>query len=580
MALQTKTFATGDLAWASWSNAYGLELVLTEESISVSDNSSLVSYRLQLRSGSQNRFANYVDSAVTFQGETVGQSREYRYLDFNSTWVLLSGQREISHDEMGDGLLSFSASISPDPGNQWAPPDMQITGELLLTAIPRASTVGAADADIGKAVSICVGRKLPQHRHSIFWEFGQLSGYIGDDWHSCEQEVLLEDTAIAFTLPVDWHYQIPDSQSGLCRLTCKTYLAQTLVGQTQCAFTARADAALCKPSLSCRVWDENPATLALTEDENILVRYASNARCSAQAEAALGASIKSLTVNGLPLGTVFEGAEPSGYVFRAEDSRGFVTEQTLTPDTVAYIPVTAVVTIRRSDPTDNSPEITITGNYYHGSFGALDNALSILCALPDGTQVELSPQFREGGYTAAGALPGLSYNSAHQLTLQVTDLAHRIERVITLPKGLPVFHWGEEDFAFQVPVSFFGGVRQLYPVGSVYLSTMDQDPAALFGGSWQRIRDVFLLCGGEAFPPGTVGGEATHTLTEAEMPVHSHNGAVKTDMEGHTQGDFSDVRMWGEANTQSLTLTDTAGGGLAHNNLPPYLAVYAWQRVA
>jgi len=98
----------------------------------------------------------------------------------------------------------------------------------------------------------------------------------------------------------------------------------------------------------------------------------------------------------------------------------------------------------------------------------------------------------------------------------------------------------------------------------------------LFGGTWERIQDTFLLAAGSTYAAGSTGGEATHTLTVDEMPSHSHNISVGKDAaSGNAQWrPFS----WGGGTGQSST--QPIGGGQAHNNMPPYLAVYVWKRTA
>ena len=134
-------------------------------------------------------------------------------------------------------------------------------------------------------------------------------------------------------------------------------------------------------------------------------------------------------------------------------------------------------------------------------------------------------------------------------------------------------------------------VDVIYPIGSIYLSTVNVNPATLFGGTWEQIEDVFLLAGGSAFAPGTSGGEAEHTLTEAELPnitgqlnIHGAGSAtVLASVSGHFTGigSYSQYRSGG-SNTGGSTSVGQAklsfGSDEPHNNMPPYLAVYAWER--
>lgn len=119
----------------------------------------------------------------------------------------------------------------------------------------------------------------------------------------------------------------------------------------------------------------------------------------------------------------------------------------------------------------------------------------------------------------------------------------------------------------------------IYPVGSIYLSTAATNPAALFGGTWQAIEGRFLLAAGGGYAAGSMGGEAAHTLTIAEMPSHTHlfHGAHTGENKNvsNVGNDWAPiVRDW---TMDALTYT---GGGQPHNNLPPYLAVYVWKRTA
>ena len=58
-----------------------------------------------------------------------------------------------------------------------------------------------------------------------------------------------------------------------------------------------------------------------------------------------------------------------------------------------------------------------------------------------------------------------------------------------------------------------------YPVGSIYMSVNNINPANFFGGKWEQIKDRFLLACGSTYSNGSTGGEAIHQLTVDELPV-------------------------------------------------------------
>ena len=120
----------------------------------------------------------------------------------------------------------------------------------------------------------------------------------------------------------------------------------------------------------------------------------------------------------------------------------------------------------------------------------------------------------------------------------------------------------------------------IYPIGSIYISAADTSPATLFGGTWEQIKDTFLLAAGDTYAAGATGGEATHTLTVDEMPPHNHN--FNSELSGKEGGTIAGIKVsygtaYNHAETQGIFNT---GGGQSHNNMPPYLAVYVWQRTA
>lgn len=125
---------------------------------------------------------------------------------------------------------------------------------------------------------------------------------------------------------------------------------------------------------------------------------------------------------------------------------------------------------------------------------------------------------------------------------------------------------------------------KIYPIGSIYISANSTNPHDLFGGTWEQLRDRFLLgCGTKE--NGTIGGEENHILTVAEMPSHYH--AYATYQNGYPfshQGDGDYITPIGRIpyspDVYSGTESSSTGGNISHNNMPPYLAVYMWKRIS
>ena len=138
----------------------------------------------------------------------------------------------------------------------------------------------------------------------------------------------------------------------------------------------------------------------------------------------------------------------------------------------------------------------------------------------------------------------------------------------------------------------------VYPVGSIYMNVNSTNPGTLFGGTWEQIQGRFLLGMSNGYPAGSQGGEATHTLTEAEMPSHvghmlsNFADTAYTDRGGDTNSYFFNSnnvagltkynnRPWKIEDGNEIVMVGTSrGGGQAHNNMPPYLSVYIWKRTA
>ena len=148
-------------------------------------------------------------------------------------------------------------------------------------------------------------------------------------------------------------------------------------------------------------------------------------------------------------------------------------------------------------------------------------------------------------------------------------------------------------------------INTIYPIGSIYMSVNSTSPQILFGGTWEQIKDTFLLASGDTYASdGDVAtaqhGSATVSLTEEQMPRHTHTQNAHT----HTIGSLARYTItgkgvaavgdgYGNSNnyktgsttatnkyTGGTNTTEEAQNGSAHENMPPYMAVYCWKRTA
>lgn len=139
-------------------------------------------------------------------------------------------------------------------------------------------------------------------------------------------------------------------------------------------------------------------------------------------------------------------------------------------------------------------------------------------------------------------------------------------------------------------------IYNLYPVGSIYMSVNSTNPSNYFGGTWEQIKDRFLLGAGGNYSSGSTGGSNTHNHN-----LSSKGGAnIRKYANTFYQGDYTtagimpkqsnDGQWWlttGNTDSGSTTNPGVKGYGVGlygttddKNTLPPYLAVYIWKRVA
>lgn len=138
----------------------------------------------------------------------------------------------------------------------------------------------------------------------------------------------------------------------------------------------------------------------------------------------------------------------------------------------------------------------------------------------------------------------------------------------------------------------------IYPVGSVYMSVNNVNPSTIFGGTWEQIKDKFLLACGDTYNNGETGGSATidpnsfiwshdHFIDGLAQSNYSINRYVDGDATkglvlNTAEAGAGTEKFWTVVSGSSGTATRNAGNYTesGSSNMPPYLAVNVWVRTA
>lgn len=122
----------------------------------------------------------------------------------------------------------------------------------------------------------------------------------------------------------------------------------------------------------------------------------------------------------------------------------------------------------------------------------------------------------------------------------------------------------------------------IYPVGSIYMSVNSTNPSIFFGGTWETWGSGRVPVGMDISDTNfnvaeKTGGSKTHTLTNSELPSNQYSNAYWSNTFTASQGSGIGSVPYGAGPN---TATRVSGGGIAHNNLQPYITCYMWKRTA
>lgn len=597
----------GELYGAQSTYGWRLRLGYTIQQ-SRSTNRSTIALSLQIYDGTGESYNQAANSCYyVLQGTKVYHPYSYRA----KGWYDLGTKSiTVDHDSKGEASVTLSAEWHSGFSSQWTPASLSVSGKVTLPTIPRASSLAVPALTLGSSATLAVTKADSSYTHRITYAWGTHSGVVSAETGA---------TSITWTPPLELANDIPNAAAGVGTLTITTYSGDTALGSQSYSFTASVPASAA-PAASVVLSD----AAGYADTYGAYVQAKSRLKAVTAASGQYGATIKGcvLAVSGLSASglTATSGVLPEsgtvGYTITVTDSRGLAT---VLRGTITVLPYAAPgirsISVARcdADGADN-PAGAYALVSFVGSVSALDDQNTAAYAIryrPQGADTWSSQAVpaASGQYapSASGIIPA-AVDTVFEVCVSATDALSRTDSLIVIlpsaqvlfrtapnANGLSIGQYRTESGALIVggliealKLPAMGGVSLggtalldlLHPVGSIFQSTDPTSPADLFGGTWEQIKDVFLLAAGDAHAAGSTGGEEEHILTAAEMANHTHG----YDYTGQsiTEG-VNAIRLYKAASTQYNAYTGKATsncGGQAHNNMPPYLAVYTWRRTA
>lgn len=488
---------------------------------------------------------------------------------------------------------------------------------LNITTTAGSSTIAAITQTVETlgTLTVSLNKAVDAFRHRLTVTAGGKTLYTSE----------LFDASHSVAVPRSWFDSFPSATTISATATVTTYNGDTAVGTASAAVTITADDGM-RPQISEGWATAAPYNIGAVAGLTGYIAGYSQAEISfdaAKLTQAAGAALASVTVTcsgavvtAAPYRTpILLGA--ADVLCTATDSRGRTATQTIRIEPMAYAPPTlSQVQILRCTAAGVEAE---DGNYYSAKATATFSTLGGQNALT----LTAAHKIQGGVYGAETALTSgeaaiigtISPDSTYQVRITATDALGNTAVTVT---SLPTRQWAlkfradglgaafgkapEHDKALEIPGDWtfrIGGnaltaelLAELlaslaadiaHPVGMYVWLAAETDPATLWGGTWVRQPEgLTLVSAGDNYPLNSTGGEATHTLTIAEMPYHQHqmvngnNGGY--DYSGWTKSTIvlSDAtKGWaGNANTSYV------GDSAAHNNMMPYKAAYCWLRTA
>lgn len=425
-----------------------------------------------------------------------------------------------------DGTKTVSVSVSLKARHTGTPAftvPCSGSADAVLPRIPRVTGISASGVTLGTPMTITLSRAASSFRDTVFWKCGSASGVVADKTGG---------TALSWTPPVSLASQNTQGTTVDVVLTVTTYSGDTAVGSKSVTVRCTIPGSVV-PTLTVSVSDNTDCY----NRYGSYIRTRSQARVKTTASGAYGSTIKSVSVvcggltgTGTDKAFALPNAGTAAIRVTVTDSRGRTASASQSITVTDYQNPSASITALYRCGSDGTPnpqgaygKAVFTGAVT--SLGGKNTAGYKLKKRVRGTSAwsvsELSGY--AGQYSPRGeVIFSAGADNDFEVCVSAADYFTGIDGpVAVLPVSFSLldFHRGNKSVGILQRASTPGAVdlggdtvhhghrirdvgapqapddavtlrsllNAVYPVGTVYSSAPGTDPAALFGGTWERL---------------------------------------------------------------------------------------------
>ena len=590
---------------------------------SIANNTSTISWSL-VGSGSYSGYVKCGGFYVSIGGNVVCNWSTDSRVQVNPSTTVASGSITLAHN--ADGTKSFNVVVQA--GIYEYTRNCSGSGSFTLNTIARATTptISPSTVALGSTLTISMPRATSSFTHTLKYAWGSLSGTIGTGLGTSATWTPSQSIVNQML------QQIPNNTSGYGSITCETYNGSTKIGTKSVRFDATVPSS-CIPTISSATVTVDNSANSVIKGWGLWVAGYSKALVKATAAGNNGSTITGFTVSGgasasttgTSLSYTTGAMTKTGSVtfsVVAKDSRGRSSATTTTSAVTVYeysAPTITLFTAQRNS--SSATKVIVQANW---TFSSVNSKNAVTATLYYKTSTATS-------YTTYGTI---SKNTATTLTTTFSESTSYDFRIIikdsvgnsaqmdssistgaalldfrTGGKGLAVGKMSESDtFEVALATKFTGAISlknesgsvvtlksyitslilsTFYPVGSIYISTKNTNPANFMGGTW-------VAWGSGKVPVGVNSSDTDFSTVEktggAKSSTHSHwtnvsnDGSTiyitKTGASARSRVTANVSRAGWTQGTGTATTREDSTYNETISILQPYITCYMWKRTA